>query len=194
MSERAVLANLDLLYAATLGVMLNASEVVVVEVIELRERLTLTQAQLASLLGVSQAAVSQYESGRRIPSGDVEAFYARVRSAVAAPVIVEHVGRRPTTMPAQRWERVIDPASVGPIVLPVRLDWSPRAAGSWDYNDEDHRRELYRIMIDAGDALDVITYTDPDELAQWADELLVSRAARNVLDRLVERIAATADV
>lgn len=174
--------------------MLNASEVVSVELVELRERLTLTQAQFAALIGVSQAAVSQYESGRRIPAGAVAAFYRRLHSAAAAAVIDEQVGRRPTAMPAHRWERVIDPARVGPITLPIRLDWSPRIAGNWNYANDDHRRELYRILIDVGDAIDVITYTDPDELVAWSDGLLVSRAARDVLNRLVARISATADV
>lgn len=164
------------------------------DLIELRTRMTLTQAQFATLIGVSQAAVSQYESGRRVPAGAVAAFYDRLRSAVAAPVVVEQVGHRPTTMPAARWDRVIDPCRVGPITLPVRLDWSPRIAGVWNYDDEGHRRELYRIMLDVGDAVDVITYTDPDELVAWSDELLVSRAARDTLDRLVDRIAAPANV
>lgn len=169
-------------------------EEVLVDLIELRTRVTLTQAQFAALLGVSQAAVSQYESGRRVPAGAVAAFYDRLRSAVVAPVVVEQVGRRPTTMPAARWQRVVDASRVGLITLPVRLDWSPRIAGAWNYGNEDHRRELYRIMLDVGDAVDVITYTDPDELVAWADELLVSRAARDTLNRLVERIADPANV
>ena len=164
------------------------------DLIELRSRVTLTQAQFAALLGVSQAAVSQYESGRRVPAGAVAAFYGRLRAAVAAPVVVGRVGHRPTTMPVARWQRVIDPARVGMITLPVRLDWSPRIAGAWNYGDEDHRRELYKIMVDVGDAVDVMTYIDPDELVAWSGELLVSRAARDTLDRLVDRIAVPANV
>jgi len=165
-----------------------------VDVAELRGRLSLTQAQFAGLVGVSQAAVSQYESGRREPAGEVLAFYGRLQAAVDAPVVVEELGRRVTTMPAGRWERVLDPVRVVDVELPVRLDWSPRAAGRWCYGDEDHRRELYRLLLDVGEAIDVMTYVDVDELASWADELLVSRDARGVLDRLVERTRARTGV
>lgn len=163
-------------------------------VAELRDRLSLTQAQFAALMGVSQAAVSQYESGRREPVGEELAFYDRLRSAVDAPVMTEVVGRRITTMPVGRWNRVVNPARVAAVELPVRLDWSPRAAGRWDYGDEQHRRELYRLLIDVGEAIDVMTYVDVDELATWSNELLVSRHARGVLDRLVDRTRAPADV
>lgn len=174
--------------------MLDVMESVEMDRVSLRERLSLTQAQFAALLGVSQAAVSQYESGQRPLVGDVAAFYERLRVAADAAVVDEIVGRRPTTMPAQRWERVIDPDRVGRIELPVRLDWSPRHAAGWHYADETHRRELYRLLMDVGDAIDIITYVEVDELAAWADGLLVSRAARSVLDRLVARTTATAGV
>lgn len=154
---------------------------------ELRHRLSLTQTQFAALLGVSQAAVSQYESGRHEPAGEVQAFYVRLQTAADAAVVVEHLGQRATTMPSQRWVRVLDPARITNVELPVRLDWSPRAAGHWNYHDEQHRRELYRLVIDVGEAIDVMTYLDVDELASWSNELLVSRDARRVLDALVER-------
>lgn len=164
------------------------------DVAALRDRLSLTQAQLAALVGVSQAAISQYESGRRRPVGEALGFFGRLQVAVDAAVVVESIGRRITTMPAGRWERVLDPARVGEVELPVRLDWSPRAADRWRYGDEDHRRELYRLLVDVGEAVDVMTYVDVDELASWSDELLVSRDARGVLDRLVERTRAPAGV
>ncbi len=58
------------------------------------------------------------------------------------------------------------------------MDWSPRAAGRWCYGDEEHRCELYRLLLDVGQAIDVTTYVGVDELALWADELSVSRDAR----------------
>lgn len=157
------------------------------DVAGLRDRLSLTQAQFAGLVGVSQAAISQYESGHREPAGEVQSFYGRLQAAADSPVVVEQIGRRVTTMPAERWTRVLDPARVTRVDLPVRLDWSPRATVGWNYHDEEHRREMYRLLIDVGEALDVMTYVDVDELASWSDELLVSRAARRVLDGLVER-------
>ena len=153
----------------------------------LRHRLSLTQGQLATLMGVSQAAVSQYESGHRRPAGDSLAFYHRLAAAANAPVVVEDHTRRTATLPAQRWERVIDPARVDAIELPVRLDWSPRSASTWRYHDVDHRREIYRLVLDVGEAIDVMTYLDVDELIEWADELPVARAVRPALQRLIER-------
>ncbi len=164
------------------------------ELVQLRRRLALTQSQLAALMGVSQAAVSQYEGGHRTPAGHALGFYDRLRKAADADVIVEPDRRRSTTMPAHRWVRVIDPAYVSTFDLPVRLDWSPRRALRWHYDDEAHRRELYRIVLDVGDALDVMTYVDVDELAAWSNELLVSSDTRGMLDRLVERTTATAGV
>lgn len=157
------------------------------DVAGLRAQLSLTQAQMAALMGLTQAAVSQYESGRREPGGVAAAFYRRLQAAVDAPVVTESVGHRVTTMPQGRWERVIDPDRVDVVELPVRLDWSPREAGHWSYNDEVHRRELYRLLIDVGQAVDVMTYVDINELTAWADELLVSRDARGVLERIIER-------
>ncbi len=155
----------------------------------MRHRLSLTQAELAGLIGVSQAAISQYESGQRSPTGAVRAFYERLEAALDAPVVEELVGHRPTTMPAQRWQQVIDPHRVTTLALPVRLDWSPRRAGRWNYHDPTHRRELYRLIIDVGNALDVMTYLDPDELMEWAPSMLVSQAAHPVLERLIGRLA-----
>ncbi len=155
----------------------------------MRDRLSLTQAGLGALMGVSQAAVAQYESGRRSPMGAVHDFYDRLAAAIATPVVDEQVGRRSTTMPAIRWRRVIDAGRVEPFALPVRLDWSPRVASRWVYGDVEHRRELYRLLIDTGEAIDVMTYVDVDELAAWAPELRVSRVSRPVLERLLERTA-----
>ncbi|HWL42251.1 MAG TPA: helix-turn-helix transcriptional regulator [Ilumatobacter sp.] len=158
------------------------------ELRRLRSRLSMTQRELAALIGVSQAAVAQYEAGSREPAGQVRGFYERLGAADTAPVVVEALGRRTTTLPVGRWERVVDPGRVSVIELPVRLDWSPRESAGWVYGDEVHRRELYRIVLDVGDALDVRVFVDPDELVAWHTDLLVARAVRPALDRLVERL------
>ena len=156
----------------------------------LRQRLSMTQTEFASLLGVSQAAVSQFESGARSPGGRTSAFYDRLEVAVASDVVTETIDGRTTTMPAHRWVRVIDPGDVGTISLPARLDWSPRMASGWDYNDEVHRREIYRIVVDVGDALDIQVFIDPDELLRWSADLHVARRVQPAFDRLIERLAA----
>ncbi len=145
-------------------------------------------------MGVTQAAVSQYESGRRQPAGDALALYQRLEAAADATVMLEEHARRSTTLPATRWDRVVDPGVVDEIELPVRLDWSPRRAHRWRYSDFDHRRELYRLILDTGDAIDVMTYLDVDELLDWADDLPVARATRPSLDRLVARTTLGAGV
>jgi DNA-binding XRE family transcriptional regulator len=158
----------------------------------LRQRLSVTQTEFASLLGVSQAAVSQFESGSRSPGGRTSAFYDRLEAAIASEVVTETIDGRTTTMPAHRWTRVIDPGEVGTISLPARLDWSPRMLTGWDYADEVHRREIYRIVVDVGDALDIQVFIDPDELMHWSADLDVARRVQPALDRLIERLAAAA--
>lgn len=157
---------------------------------QLRQRLSMTQTEFAGLVGVSQAAVSQLESGVRNPGGRTAAFYDRLETAIGSDVVIETIDDYDTTMPAQRWVRVIDAAHVGTISLPTRLDWSPRQVSGWDYADEVHRREIYRIVIDIGDALDIQVFTDPAELLCWSNELDVARRVRPGFDRLIERLAA----
>ncbi len=95
-------------------------------------------------------------------------------------------------MPAGPWTRVIDANHVGIFSLPIRLDWSPRQTSGWDFTDELHRRELYRIVLDVGDALDIQVFIEPSELVQWSSELGVARRLRPAVERLVERIEAVA--
>jgi transcriptional regulator with XRE-family HTH domain len=156
----------------------------------LRQRLSMTQSEFATILGVSQAAVSQFESGARSPGGRTAAFYDRFETAVESDVVTESVDGRLTTMPADSWTRVIQADDVSVISLPTRLDWSPRQASGWDFSDEVHRRELYRIVLDVGDALDIQVFIEPDELVQWSTELDVARRVRPALARLIERLAA----
>lgn len=156
----------------------------------LRRRLSMTQTEFAGLVGVSQAAVSQFEAGSRSPGGRTSAFYDRLEAAVRSEVVTEAIDGRTTTMPAHPWTRVIDSDAVGAIWLPARLDWSPRMASGWDYADEVHRREIYRIVFDVGDALDIQVFTDPDELLQWSCDLDVARRVQPAFDRLIERLAA----
>ena len=156
----------------------------------LRQRLSMTQSEFATILGVSQAAVSQFESGARSPGGRTAAFYDRLETAVESDVATESFDGRLTTMPAHSWTRVIQADDVSAISLPTRLDWSPRQASGWDFSDEVHRRELYRIVLDVGDALDIQVFIEPDELVQWSTELDVARRVRPALARLIERLAA----
>ena len=162
----------------------------------LRQRLSMTQSEFATILGVSQAAVSQFESGARSPGGRTAAFYDRLETAVESDpmnesdVVTEFVDGRLRTMPAHSWTRVIRADDVSVISLPTRLDWSPRQASGWDFSDEVHRRELYRIVLDVGDALDIQVFIEPDELVQWSTELDVARRVRPALARLIERLAA----
>ncbi|TFH14762.1 MAG: XRE family transcriptional regulator [Acidimicrobiales bacterium] len=156
----------------------------------LRQRLAMTQTEFASLVGVSQAAVSQFESGSRSPGGRTSAFYDRLEAAIRSDVVTETIDGRTTTMPAHPWVRVIDPGDVGTLALPARLDWSPRMSSGWDYADEVHRREIYRIVVDVGDALDIEVFTDPDELLEWSLDLNVARRVQPAFDRLIERLAA----
>lgn len=64
---------------------------------------------------------------------------------------------------------------MGVVTLPTRLDWSPRQTSGWDYTDPVHRREISRIVLDVGHALDIEVFIDPADMVQWVDELDVSR-------------------
>ena len=156
----------------------------------LRQRLSMTQSEFATILGISQAAVSQFESGARSPGGRTAAFYDRLETAIDSDVVAESVDGRLATMPAHSWTRVIQVDDVSVISLPTRLDWSPRQASGWDFSDEMHRRELYRIVLDVGDALDIQVFIEPYELVQWSAELDVARRVRPALARLIERLDA----
>jgi transcriptional regulator with XRE-family HTH domain len=63
-----------------------------------RKRASLTQAQLAERVGISQAKISAYESGRISPS--VETL-ERLLAAMGARLTVER-GRRPVILPSRR--------------------------------------------------------------------------------------------
>ena len=155
-----------------------------------RQRLSMTQSEFATILGVSQAAVSQFESGARSPGGRTAAFYDRLESAIGSDVVAETIDGRHVTLPAHTWTRVIELGDVGIISLPTRLDWSPRQMSGWNFADEVHRREIYRIVLDVGDALDIQVFIDPGELVQWVPELDVSRRVRPAVTRLIERLDA----
>ena len=72
---------------------------------EARRRAGLTQSQLARRAGTSQATVSAYESGRKVPS--IETF-ARLLAATGSQLaVVEAPARRPSREELQRNGRVL---------------------------------------------------------------------------------------
>lgn len=87
-----------------------------------RERVGLTQAELAALTGTSQAAISAYESGRKHPS--IETF-GRLVEATGSRLAIEPGGRpvrRPSANAHKRTARQLSEVLALVEALPSRHD------------------------------------------------------------------------
>jgi len=82
-----------------------------------RTRAGLTQAQLASLTGTSQATLSQYENGRKDPS---TATLERLLAAAGARLVVEF-DHGTVTMPSRRELERVDRALQDVLALAAAL-------------------------------------------------------------------------
>ena len=95
------------------------------QVAEIRERMGLSQTDLAELVGVTQPAVAAWEAGRRRPTGAAGETLERIAAALTGPT--RSYGRsrgRPIDLPAARWTPVVPADRV--VTLPHHLDWTPR--------------------------------------------------------------------
>lgn len=140
----------------------------------------MTQTELAAALNVSQAAVSQWLSGRREPSTDVR---DRVEHALAARSVTAHTvltGWRDNeaTIPDALWEVAFSPR--GRFRLPRHLEWSGTPEQRWrDGSRLDHLLRAYEQVMAVGRAQDIVTWVDPAVLAAHIDELPWSRGLRH---------------
>lgn len=63
----------------------HSGMVLTMRLIDYRKKLGLTQAELAGILGLSQAAVARYEAGKRLPQRDeLERIYRGTNGEVTA--------------------------------------------------------------------------------------------------------------
>jgi transcriptional regulator with XRE-family HTH domain len=159
---------------------------------EARERLGLTQAVFAGLCGTTQAAVAAYEAGRRTPTGQAASLYRAIEAAEHIETTTVEVGRgRDSILPTGVWTPAV-PLDAE-VVLPTRLDWSPRATATWRLADPAVRESFYALILDEGNIVDICVYLHPAEIVRMSDALPVSRASRLAVQRLIERLRPTVE-
>lgn len=152
-----------------------------------RDRLGLTQAGFAALCGTTQAAIAAYEAGRRTPTGRAAALYRAIDAAdQIETVAVDSRGGKHSRLPIRTWTSQV-PIDAE-IVLPTRLDWSPRATATWRLADPAVREAFYALILDEGTVVDICIYLHPAEIVRMGDSLPVSRASRLAVDQLIERL------
>ena len=139
--------------------------------------LGLDQTGLAAALGVSQAAVSQWVSGRRTPSEAVATVLERATAEPDSVVLARTSRGQAVTAPAQRWTPVFQPT--GRFRLPLRIDWSGCDKDRWrDSRSDTDRVEAYTLLIDEGAAGDIARWVDPQFVADHWDEMFIARERR----------------
>lgn len=131
---------------------------------EARDRLGVSQAMLAAVVGVTQPAIAAYEAGRRAPTGDARAMFDKIDAALRGPVRAYGTFRgRPIVLPAAQWRPVVPPDAV--VRLPVRIDWSPRRDPNRHLADPKEREATYAQVLENGDPFDIRFWVDPVLLA-----------------------------
>jgi len=118
----------------------------------------LDQTAFAAAVNVTQAAVSQWLSGRRATPTEVEDVLGRLGYAWIAEAVrlgTDPVGRY-ITAPAERWSPVFRPR--GRFRLGIHLNWSGSSSARWfDAEDADDVLECYSLVLTNGTAADAHT-------------------------------------
>lgn len=153
-----------------------------------RERLGLTQGDVASLAGVTQPAIAAYEAGRRRPRGHADVIVNGMVIALDGPVMRFPDERRGTyELPADRWEPVVPVDAV--VRLPMRLEWS-RPRDPWcDLSDLKVRASAYAQVLDEGTPADIRFWINPDALVELWPDVPVARRIRPAVAALVKRLS-----
>jgi transcriptional regulator with XRE-family HTH domain len=154
---------------------------------EARDRLGLTQAAFASLCGTTQAAIAAYDAGRRTPTGRADSLYRAIAAADQIETVTVDVGRgKQSILPASAWTPEV--AVDAEVILPTRLDWSPRRSAAWRLADRAVRESFYALVLDEGNIVDICVYLHPAEIVRMGESLPVSRASRVAVNQLIERL------
>lgn len=154
-----------------------------------RERLGLTQADLASLADVTQPAIAAYEAGRRHPIGRADIVMNGMLIVFKGANLPAEDGRgRPIELPEGRWEPIVSPDAT--VRLPVRLDWSQRGKRTRNLADKQTRAWAYAQVLDEGSPADIRFWIDPDALVDLWPDVPVARRLRPHVERLVQRLKA----
>jgi hypothetical protein len=152
-----------------------------------REKLGLTQSDVAALAGVTQPAIAAYEAGRRRPTGYADIVMGGMAIVFDGPTFTMPDERRGTVdLPAERWTPVVPPDAV--VRLPLRLDWSRPREPMRNLGDPRIRASTYAQVLDEGTAADVRFWVDPDALVELWPDVPVARRIRRAVATLVDRL------
>jgi transcriptional regulator with XRE-family HTH domain len=152
-----------------------------------RERLGLTQSDVASLAEVTQPAVAAYEAGRRQPRGRADLIMNGMVVAFDGQTMTFPDEQRGTyELPADRWEPVVPLDAV--VRLPPKLDPSRPRQPLRDLSDPKMRASTYAQVLDEGTPADIRFWINPDALVQLWPDVPVARRIRRAVGALVGRL------
>lgn len=139
----------------------------------------LDQTAFAAAVNVTQAAVSQWLSGRRSTPTDVEEVLQQLGHAWRVEVVrlgTDPLGRY-ITAPVERWSPVFRPR--GRFRLGIHLNWSGSANARWfDADDAGDVLECYSLVLTNGTAADARTWIEPELLARFLPLFRISDQRR----------------
>ena len=141
----------------------------------------LDQTAFAAAVNVSQAAVSQWLSGRRSTPSDVEEVLRQLGHAWRGEAVrlgTDTVGRY-ITAPVERWAPGVRPNAR--FRLGIHLNWSGSASARWfDAKDAGDVIESYSLVLTNGTAVDAHTWIDPELLARFLPLFRISNQRRTL--------------
>ncbi|MGH9228557.1 MAG: helix-turn-helix domain-containing protein [Acidimicrobiales bacterium] len=152
-----------------------------------RERLGLTQSDVAALAGVTQPAIAAYEAGRRRPTGRADFVMNGMVIVIDGPTMTFPDERRGTVeLPGERWQPIVPRDAV--VRLPTRLDWSRPRNPQRNLAERRIRASTYAQVLDEGTPADIRFWIDPDALVELWPDVPVARRIRPAVAALVERL------
>lgn len=139
----------------------------------------LDQTAFAAAVNVTQAAVSQWLSGRRSTPTDVEEVLRQLGHAWSGEAVrlgTDTMGRY-ITAPVERWTPAFRPR--GRFRLGIHLNWSGSASSRWfDAEDAGDVLEAYSLVLTNGTAADVHTWIEPELLTRFLSLFRISNQRR----------------
>lgn len=155
-----------------------------------RHRARLTQEEMAQRGGTSRTTLSAYEHGRKSPTlATVERLLGSAGFALSAEPQVKFTMRetrrhRPFALPDRLWRLPLDQA-LAEVVLPLELNWSSPGQ-HYALSDRRQRQRCYEIVLQEGQASDLLTYLDGALLFDSWDEIVVPRDIRAAWQPLID--------
>ena len=154
----------------------------------------LDQSAFAAAVNVTQAAVSQWLSGRRATPAEVEEVLRRLGHAWIAEAVrlgTDPLGRY-ITAPVECWSPVFRPR--GRFRLGIHLNWSGSSSARWfDAEDASDVLECYSLVLTNGTAADLHTWIDPDLLARFLPLFRISNQRRTAWAAHLKSLGYTVD-